>query len=293
MDYILKNDKLMLTVASHGAEAVSLIKNGVEYLWNGDSAFWGRHAPVLFPVVGTYKNNTYRYEGQEYTMGQHGFARDREFTLVEQTENSLLFSLQDDEETWKNYPFHFKLSIRYVLKKSQVDVQWMVDNTDEKKPLHFSVGGHPAFMCPLDGKGTWSDYRIELKKDGALLPEISVSYLRNGTVGKIPEKMALEDGKLTPSHDLFIRDALILNDCQADEASFIGPEGEKYLTVKFETPVLGIWSPVGKDAPFVCIEPWYGRADGEDFDGEISEREYGNTLNVGETFTGSFKIEVL
>ena len=290
MENVLKNDNLTLTVSTHGAEAVSLKKGDVEYLWKGDPKFWGRHAPVLFPLVGTLKNNKYRHAGKEYQMGQHGFARDHEFTLVEQTEDTLLYALTDDEKTQENYPFHFELKIRYILKKDTVEVQWIVDNPDEEVMLHFSIGGHPAFMCPLDGIGDWSQYRITLSKNGQKLDKIFVSSLSNGTVGRTAKEMQLEDGTLTPSHDLFLNDALILNDAQADQTSLVDPDGKEYVTVKFSTPVLGIWSPVGKDAPFICIEPWYGRADGEDFDGELKDREYGNSLNPGETFVGSFEV---
>lgn len=293
MEYTLQNENITLAVSNHGAEAISLKKDGVEYIWNGDSRYWGRHAPVLFPFVGQVRDKKYRFNGREYPMGQHGFARDSEFELTEKTENSLLFSLRSNDETKKVYPFDFELEVRYTLDPSgDVRVSWIVKNPGTEN-LYFSIGGHPAFMCPIDGRGDWNDYRILFVKHGTALKEITIRPITTGgNVGRDTKTLSLTEGMITPTDELFAGDALILENSQADEISLIDPEKKAYLTVKFTSPLVGVWSPVGKHAPFICIEPWYGRTDADDFTGSLEEREYSNALEPGNTFERSFTVSI-
>ena len=150
MRYILENDTLRVEIESFGAEIKSVKRkaDGREYMWCGDPEYWGRTSPVLFPFVGAPKNKEYRYEGRTYPMGQHGFARDMEFALEAQ---SIWFVLSSTEETYAKYPFRFRLHIGYMLDENEVSVHWKVDNTDEK-PMYFSIGAHPAFLCPINGE---------------------------------------------------------------------------------------------------------------------------------------------
>lgn len=301
-EYELKNDTLQVRLQTHGAEAVSLKKQGTEYLWRGDPAFWGRHAPVLFPFVGQVWNKQYRFHGKTYAMGQHGFARDLEFTLKEQTKDRIAFVLRENEETLAKYPFRFELEITYTLGQStnswdadngltdSLTVTWTVRNPG-REPLYFSLGGHPAFMCPLQGKGSWEDYRIALSKDGQPVRQITLRpIVGGGCFGDNLHEMVLPDGTLTPSDELFAQDALVLEDQQADRVSLLGPDGRPYLSLSTDAPCLGIWSPAGKHAPFICLEPWYGRADRVGFSGDLSQREYGNVLQPGENFQRSFVV---
>ena len=290
MRYELKNEILELTADTSGAEIVSVKRDGTEYIWNGDPAFWGRRTPILFPFVGQVRGGVYRHKGIEYPMGQHGFARDQEFRLLSQTENSLSFILCENEATLKVYPFRFELIVTYTLCGDTVNVEWTVRNPGQET-LYFSIGGHPAFMCPLHPGESWKDYRIEIRKNGETPESIVIRPIENGgNVGDARCEIALTDGKITPTTELFAGDALILEDRQADEISLVNPEGNAYLTVKFDTPLVGIWSPVGKDAPFICIEPWCGRTDSVHFDGELSEREYGNALPEGGEFRNSYTV---
>ena len=148
--YQLKNEELTLTVISAGAEMKSLKDNKTEqeYLWQADPKFWGRTSPVLFPIVGNYAQKQSVYEGKTYTLSQHGFARDMEFDLESQTEEEIWFVLKDTESTLGKYPFHFILKVGYRLSGRQVEVMWKVENPNDKK-MYFSIGGHPAFNCPL------------------------------------------------------------------------------------------------------------------------------------------------
>ena len=123
-------------------------KTEQEYLWQADPKFWGRTSPVLFPIVGNYAQKQSVYEGKTYTLSQHGFARDMEFDLESQTEEEIWFVLKDTESTLEKYPFHFILKVGYRLSGRQVEVMWKVENPNDKK-MYFSIGGHPAFNCPL------------------------------------------------------------------------------------------------------------------------------------------------
>ena len=290
MIFRLNNDILELTADTHGAEIFSVKRDGTEYIWNGDPAYWGRRTPVLFPFVGQVRGGVYRHKGIEYRMGQHGFARDQEFELYNETKDSLTFILRENEKTLAVYPFRFELFVTYVLKGDAVTVEWKVRNPGDG-PLHFSIGGHAAFMCPIGGTGTWADYAIELRKDGSALDAMVIRPIRDGgNVGNETKEIPLKAGRITPSDELFAGDALILENSQADEISLVNPEGNAYLTVNFDTPLVGIWSPVGKHAPFICIEPWCGRTDSTDFAGELAEREYGNTLEPGGEFVRAYTI---
>lgn len=288
--YQLKNEELTLEIVSTGAELKSLKDNhtGQEYLWCGDASYWGRTSPVLFPVVGSYKDKKSVFEGKTYTMPQHGFARDMEFHLVSQSEEEIWFHLKDTEETLEKYPFHFGLSLGYILTGREVQVLWKVENTDSRT-IYFSIGGHPAFNCPLCKGEKQTDYRIEFGCDGPL----TVSVLNgNGVLSDKVKTLEPEGRQLRITEDLFDEDALIIENNQAHEVALVNPRGQKYLTVSFESPLFGIWSPVGKHAPFVCIEPWYGRADRADFNQKLEEREWGNELAPGEVFEKSYVIRV-
>lgn len=294
MRNVIRNDICQLTADSHGAEIVSLTKDGKEYIWSGDSKYWGRHAPVLFPFVGSLKGKEYTFDGKTYPMGQHGFARDMEFALKDSGDDFLQYELTENEDTLKKYPFRFKLGIRYELQDAGVKVIWTVKNPDTKT-LWFSIGGHPAFMCPIDGRGTWADYRINIKNKGKNLEKTDthpIDVEAGGLISDATRSYALKDGCIVPTDELFAGDALVIEDRQADEVSLIGPDGKAYVTVLFDTPLFGLWSPAGKGAPFICIEPWYGRADGVNFQGTLEERKYEMSLAPDETFTGGFEVRI-
>lgn len=284
--YQIKNHKMTLTVAEHGAEIRSVEVDGMERMWNANPAFWGRTAPILFPIVGALKDNSYQYEGETYSMSQHGFARDMEFTLTEQTEESLQFVLSDNSETYENYPFHFQLTVSYEIFDSYINIGWKVLNTDEKK-MYFQIGGHPAFACPCEGGMIRDDYSIKVGE----LPLLETAFLEKGLLGEEKELLANE---LLLKEDTFARDAYIIQNETVGHVDLVNHVSNQVkVRVLADVPVWGIWSTADKKAPFVCIEPWYGRCDKTDFSGELSEREYIQSLEPGETFTGGYQIEFM
>lgn len=288
-DIYLENETLQAGFNYHGAELVSLIRKDTneQVMWCGDSAYWGRVSPVLFPFVGKLNGQKYTYEGQVYeNVPQHGYARDSEFALAEKTEDTVWFELTPDD-TWKSrYPFDFLLRIGYRLEGKSVHVMWNVVNTGDKE-LHFSIGAHPAFACE-GGVGEYvSDFHSNVSRlSSGLLTE-------NGVLGEEQRRVELENGVLSLTDELFEQDALVFEARGINTISLNTKAGKPMLQVRFDAPLVGIWSPAGKKAPFVCIEPWFGRCDHEGFSGSLSEREYGNTLETGHSFNKEYVIDIL
>lgn len=276
----LENAYIAIEVEEHGAELKSLVRKdtGFEYMWKADPKFWGRTSPVLFPFVGAVKDKTFRTKGQTFSMGQHGFARDMDFKFISQTEDTLWFELDSDEETLAKYPYAFALKIGYQLVENKVNVMWKVENPGSEV-LPFSIGGHPAFNRQPGCKLLFD-----------VTGPIKSRTIIGGLVGTLYEEYPLQDKYLEVTEHLFDKDALVIEHQSVHEVSLCDADGQPYLTVSMDTPLLGIWSPAGADVPFVCIEPWYGRCDSEDFDGELSEREYGHLLAAGDSWQAQYTI---
>ena len=285
----ISNDKITIQVDSMGAELKSLkeVASGREYMWNGNPQYWKRTSPVLFPLVGGVKGGVYRVEGREYPMGQHGFARDTEFQLKSQVASEIWFTLESNEDMLTKYPYPFVLELGYELKDTTVIVKWRVKNP-AKERMYFSIGGHPAFLCPIMEGTKQSDHRIRVDTKEKLVS----SCLENGLVSGRTIAYKLHNGELPVTEHLFDGDALIIEHDQAHSVSLVTPDGRDYLTVEFDAPLFGIWSPPGKQAPFICIEPWYGRCDRADYEGEWKDREWMQALNAGETFAADYKVTV-
>lgn len=285
----ISNEKITIQVDSMGAELKSLkkISTGSEYMWNADPRYWKRTSPVLFPLVGGLQNGVYRLDGREYPMGQHGFARDMEFKLKSQAAAEVWFVLESNEETLARYPYPFILELGYELDGQTVIVKWRVKNP-AKLPMHFAIGGHPAFLCPI-GEGTrQTDYSLRFD-----VPDKVVSSgLADGLVDGNDMEYKLRNGMLPVTEHLFDNDALVIEHDQAHSVALVKPDGEAYLTVTFDAPLFGIWSPPKKNAPFICIEPWYGRCDRAGYAGEWRDREWMQELNAGETFAADYRVTV-
>ena len=250
---ILSNDILTVEVSGHGAELQSIRKGDVEYLWQGDPAFWGRRSPVLFPIVGSVWESRYRVEGKEYQLGQHGFARDMDFTVVSSSQTEVMNPSDGD--------------------------------------TYFQIGAHPAFFYPdydpeKSGRGFFTFDRneglecIRIKEKGCVDAE-----------AKWPLEMT--EGRLKLEKDTFDAiDTIMLQDSQIKRVNMFREDGTPWLSLSFDAPVTGIWSPPGKVAPFICIEPWYGRCDRVGYEGEYSEKDWVNRLSPGEKFESVYIIEI-
>lgn len=285
----LSNTQLTIEVSSHGAELCSLKHNGKEYLWQADPAFWKRHSPVLFPIVGGVWENTYRHDGITYPLSQHGFARDMEFELIQESETELRYRLCASEETRKKYPFDFCLEIGYRIEGNSVEVLWKVTNPG-KETLPFQIGAHPAFFFP--------DYAPETSERGyfGFDRTDNLEYILITEKGcadpSTSYPLPLTDGLLPLDIHTFDRDALILENHQVERVTLYDNNKKPCLSLHFTAPLVGLWSPPGKNAPFVCIEPWYGRCDRAHYTGTFEEKDWMQHLTPGESFEASYRIEI-
>ncbi|MDT2807117.1 aldose 1-epimerase family protein [Vagococcus lutrae] len=271
MSYSIQNQWVIATFKTEGAELTSLKCRDldIEYLWSGDATYWGRHAPVLFPIVGRLKDDSYHYQGQTYHMSQHGFARDKEFQVTEVGDEFIRFSLSADEETLAVYPFRFKLEIEYRLEQNQLICSYHVTNEGETE-MFYSVGGHPAFNVPIDGQGSFADYYLDFypMKSRLLLP-LQGAYVDEDavTLGQTNTRIAIQ-------RELFKQDALIYQTTGENSFSIRSDKTDRAVTVMFDNmDFVGIWSPYPKEAPFVCIEPWQGIADTVTSNGNLEEKK--------------------
>ena len=289
MRYLLENEALRVEVDSFGAEvkSVKCKDDGLEYMWHGDPKYWGRTSPVLFPFVGAVRDKKYCYEGETYAMGQHGFARDMEFTLEKKEGNQLWFFLSSDEETMAKYPFAFRLHVGYKLQGHELCVFWKVENTDDKT-MYFSIGAHPAFLCPIHGEA--DKYGYGLRFHGLTDGVHHHGNTPEGLAVMKDEILPLKDGTVTFTPGFFDKCTYMVEGKQTGEVSLLDTSGKAYVTVSFDAPLFAVWSPEGKEAPFVCIEPWYGRCDAVDFEGGIAERDYEQTLAADGSFEASYRI---
>ncbi|MDF2541625.1 MAG: Aldose 1-epimerase [Herbinix sp.] len=292
--YTLQNDQLKLQMDDLGAELTSVLdqKTNKEYLWNADPAYWKRHSPILFPIVGSVKNKTYTYQGKEYTLPQHGFARDAQFICISQSENEIWFRLEATEETLKVYPFLFALEIGYQLIDRSVKCLWKVMNQDTSV-MYFSIGGHPAFYCPLDPSHNQNEYYFGFDQKDPL--HYILVDNQGFAVNKPFEEQYILDtdqGVCPIDPHMFDHDALIIEHHQCHEVSLLDPSKKPYVTVTFDAPLFGLWSPTGKNAPFICIEPWYGRCDNSDFFGSLEEKAWINSLAAGDIFSTFYTITI-
>ena len=289
--HTLKNEILTVQVKEHGAELASIRKGSVEYLWQADPMFWGRHSPVLFPIVGSVWEKRYRVDGREFELGQHGFARDMDFTMVEGGEDEVRYRLESTEDTLKKYPWPFVLEIAYRLHGNMIDVIWEVSNPGNED-MYFQIGAHPAFNYP--------DYDPQTMERGFL------SFDRGEGLEciRIKEKGCVDaetlypldvpaDGLLPLTRETFDKiDTIMLQDGQIGSVALYRTDRTPWLKLSFEAPVVGIWSPPGKNAPFICLEPWYGRCDRAGYEGDYRDRDWVNLLAPGEKFSSVYTIEI-
>jgi galactose mutarotase-like enzyme len=285
----LKNQNRTIKINPKGAELTSIFnhENQIEYLWNADPAFWGKSSPILFPIVGSLKENLYRFEGQEYTLPRHGFARDREFMVEKSDENSATFLLSHDENTLKIYPFKFEFRLIYALENNALNVTYSVKNIGENR-MYFSVGGHPAFAVPLAENTGYNDYYLqfnetEIFKRWGLTPE--------GLIETQPFDFLIDTNKLALTKELFYDDAIVFKNLESTSVILKSDKTNHQLQFDFEGfPYLGIWA--AKDANFVCIEPWCGIADSANHNQELTEKEGIIGLDLGENLERIWRVEV-
>lgn len=290
MTYHLENNELKLKFRSLGGELQSIFskKDNTEFLWNGDEAYWKYHAPILFPIVGKVLNGQYRINGHLYELPQHGLARTSNFNLLEKTENSISFELKSSKETLEVYPYNFSLIIKYILKDNKVTTKYIVKNTN-KETMYFSIGAHPAFMCPFFNDESLNDYYFEFneKETASIMPLNKNGYAREEKI-----EFLNNENKINLSKELFKDDALIFSNLKSNIITLKSDKHDKALEFDFTGfPYLALWSK-STGAPFVCIEPWFGHADFENFEDDFSKKHGVLSLEPDKTFSCSYSVTI-
>lgn len=289
--YSISNSKIKISVKKTGAELceISSVKNKTNFMWDANPKIWGSFAPNLFPVIGALKDGSYIYENKIYTLPKHGFIRNNNAVkCIAQTSNSLTFGLQYSDDLLKIYPFKFDFTLSYLIRDNVIELVHTIKNLDEKT-MYFSLGGHPAFKCPVYDNENYNDYALEFEH-----LENSKSHLINMANGLISPKTKtiFKNSTILPlKHDLFNDDALIFKDLKSKKVTLKSKTHGNILSITYTNfEYLGIWAkPSGN---YVCIEPWLGIADNENTNQNIKEKEGILTLEAGKTFKASYSIEI-
>lgn len=284
----LKNDFLEVEIDTKGAEVKKIYHHRFQlhYLWNSDAAYWNRSSPVLFPIVGKVKDNTYTYDDRPYHLTQHGFARDTDFVIERTTANEAVFFLDSTPQSLTVYPFKFRLYIIYTLSEASLNVAYKVENHD-KGELLFSIGAHPAFNCPLEPGLSFEDYTLTFEKEEQA-PRL---LLGAHGISRNTEAVFSKDSKvISLDYNLFAtKDAIVFKDLQSSYMTYSSHKASHGLRFHFAGfPYMGIWT---KPGPFICIEPWHGVADFEDADGKLENKEGIIRLISGELFEANYTME--
>jgi galactose mutarotase-like enzyme len=285
MTTIIKSDLLTATINDKGAELTSLKgPDGTEYLWQAKKEVWPRHAPVLFPIVGRLKNNKYFYEGNEYELGQHGFARDMKFHRETASGNSCSYRLSSSDETLKNYPFEFILQISYTLTGNTLQTEYIVHNP-AAHTLIASIGAHPGFRCPLGQDENYDDYYLEFERD-----TLMQTPLENGLRAGKTHELKLKSRKLKLTTELFDNDALVFENSQINTVSLKSVRSSRSVKLNCKGwPYFGVWAKKGNHE-FICLEPWYGITDNANTTGELPHKDGMHFIEGGEDFKCAFSV---
>ncbi|MBS1947811.1 MAG: aldose 1-epimerase family protein [Bacteroidetes bacterium] len=283
--FAIENEDLKISISPKGAELQSIFnkQTGLEYMWGGDPAFWGKKSPILFPIVGTLKEGIYYYNNKHYSLSRHGFARDMEFEALSPQSHSLSFLLKSNEATLQHFPFEFELRIIYSIQQNSLRVSYHVKNVSDRE-MFFSIGGHPAFRLPLVPGSAYDDYYLEFNEEETK-PRWPIS--KEGLITTEPVLLLQETNILHLSRQLFSDDAVVLKNLASSIVSLKTGKSKHGLDFDFgDFPYLGLWA--AKNADFICIEPWCGIADSIDASQELTDKEGINKLNREEVFKRSW-----
>ena len=281
MIYNIENKDFSLSVKEMGAELNSFKskKTGFEFIWEGNTDIWYGQSPILFPIIGRLLDDKYRLNGKEYTMPKHGIVRKKPFKLIDKTENTLKFIQSDDENSLKEYPYHFDLIVEFKITDNGLSVTHTVVNKNDCV-MYYSFGAHPAFNCEI------GDYLEFSEKEELLTERIDHDSIL------IEEKFPvnIDGNKLTITKNLFDDDALILSGYKSKAISLKSNNHNRVVTFNFDSPLLGICAKPG--APYVCIEPWWGVNDNYDKKDDLSQKRGIMALNPNEEKSFNWNIEI-
>lgn len=295
----IENEQLKAEIESFGAELKSLIRKeeNQEYMWEGIPPFWRKTSPILFPFIGQWVNSSYRYHGKEYETIKHGFAREMDFRVTLQEKDRVIFAIESTKETLERFPFPFMLEIEYRLEDNSLTEQWRVHNKGSET-MYFSIGGHPAFSCPPFKNGVREGMRTDCAiktygTEGKTVLHSTEITMATGLLSGEQVPINVKDGVFPIAPHIFERDALVFAEEGVKAVGLLDKDGKEYMRLESENcPVWGIWSMRPDEAPYVCIEPWWGICDSADYQGTLEERPYTNHVEAGEVWQEGFRIVV-
>jgi galactose mutarotase-like enzyme len=289
MSVTISSGRWQAAVSEAGAELKSLrdLSTGQEYMWSGDPAWWNGVAPVLFPVIGGLKDGAYSWEGRQYKLASHGFARGSQFSVVSSSVDGAELELVSSQKTLEVYPFEFRLRVGFQLERSGLAVRYEVRNTGRSRML-FSIGSHPAFRLPFAG-GSLENYYLLFEKE----EELERWFFKDGLVVADATAPVMDSSRvLSISRTLFDAGILIFKAPRSREFTIANSMNARAIRIVTEgVPYLGVWSKPG-GAPFVCIEPWHGIPDSTAATGTLADKEGIMGLEPGGIFTTGYRVEV-
>lgn len=291
--HTLKNNHLTVTASSFGAELQSVTgADGVEYLWNGDPAYWSGRSPHLFPFVGSLRGGRAACSKGEVRLPQHGLARKTPYQTETAAETSVTYRLCSTEESLKGYPYDFVFRVRHSLDGPALTTTYIVENTG-KDPMPFTVGGHPAFRVPLVLGEAFEDYRIEFERPETIdCPQVELPTAL--IVDTARNRLVTDSRFLHLNHVLFRGEALVMDSLRSRSVRLISAKSGRGVQMDFAgMDFFALWTPVSKDAPFLCLEPWTGTGTQVTEDDVFEHKQGMRILEPGETCTVSFTMTML
>lgn len=289
MTVTIENEYLTATIAEQGAELQSLKSKatGLEYIWTGDPAYWGKHAPILFPIVGALKDGTYTYQGKTYSMPKHGLARISRFTVLQHNADQASLIFQSTPETKAQYPFDFEFIVHYQLTGNTLVTRFEVVNLGAET-MFYAVGGHPAFNVPLEAAQNFDDYRMvfETEHAGFEIPMV-------GDYVDLAHKLPIQLDVINLNHELFAQDVRVYEIRGKNQLTLESTTGTHKVTMTYDAmPYVGLWTTYPQAAPFLCIEPWAGIPDDLETSGELSKKVGIESLTSGARASKGFELTI-
>jgi len=290
MNYTIKNQYLSVEISDAGAELQSVKStDGTEYLWQGESAYWEDRAPNLFPYIARLTDGKYTAKGRQYEMKIHGFIKYMTLQAETQTQDSITFRLDSNEETKKQYPYDFTYWQTYQLRDNILITTTRVENRGACR-MYFAVGGHPGFCVPLEKELSFEDYYLEFD---LVSHPYRVGFTDTCFLNGQDKEYCLEQwSKILLRHDLFDEDAVVLKH-MPHQVRLASGKGTRSVTVRYpDFPYIGFWHKPKSEAPYVCIEPWSALPSRDGIVEELSCQSDLTGLDAGENYEITWTIEI-
>ena len=275
-----------------GGELISFVdKQGNERLWHGDPNVWPGHAPVLFPIVCSLKNDQIVIDGQTYTIAKHGFAMRNMFRVEKLGSDFVELVLEDNEETRKEFPFAFALHVIHTLTEVGFTTEYVVENKSGKE-MPFCLGGHPGIKCPMQQGERFEDYQL-------VFPEMENgenAFANGALISRVAPLDFFHNSRVLPlSYTYFDdMDTIILTDLKSRYVDLVHKDTGKGVRFAFpKMPVLAVWSKPINHGPYVCLEPWHGLPGFEEESGLMKDKPHVIVLNAGEAFKTGYSLSLL